>query len=545
MNTVANIFLPTPVTADDVIQFKTDAATEYGNSKTSAMKSAANAYLVWYHCESEYAQPALRGWLDGEIDKLNAEITAHNKVIDDQEAADSKKKKQVKIEGREGASSFTRIVKFVFGFKKPSDASHVSRYSKALEYIEQNKDDLNGELTVDAIVSLLTAAGGFEAAVEKMRGTASNSASNVRNATLQKIKQVVSGISTENEIAFAPKHDQGGYVFLVGRTTATGVMVCGELAINDNEEADALLLKIDGSVMGNPAPAVDFVSRVVSIGKLVHEGREGNAVDTAGSGKKFKIARTYSLLKNGASTQVVVSARYAEASLVVHAYPKGDFSIGSLEQGQGVMLDQAAASKLGKDFSDPALRQLMTLNAVQGEDEVPVRWDISTEMGDATEQSSFEWKSMFGQKHLPLNTRGYDPECRITLTNAQLRELYENELVKWAQTKADDKDAKKPMHVEFDGETLTVGNGAFGYYKLQLAGSKRAHVSLTMRPRDVLDLFKALIAHDVQQCTMSGDNNGMLELSWEDGVGIYSVYVPAVERGSLAKSCLGHIKTTI
>ena len=153
MNTVANIFLATPVTADDVIQFKTDAASEYGNAKSSAMKSAANAYLVGYHCESEYAQPALRGWLDGEIEKLNAEITAHNKAVDHEKdraklcaegklneeltedekvellkkhsrkAADWNKEKQVKIEGRDDPPPLNwSTLKYVFCRQEDRDA---------------------------------------------------------------------------------------------------------------------------------------------------------------------------------------------------------------------------------------------------------------------------------------------------------------------------------------------------------------------------------------------------------------------------------------
>lgn len=575
MTITQNIFLPTLPTADDLLGLIKTAKKEYTNSKTSAMRSAANAFLVWYHGQSAEAVPAMRSWLDGEIDKANELIKLHNDGIEERRRkakayANGKMKetpsaketaqyvadaalsstawaalKQVKIEGRDGASSFTRIVKFVFGFKKPSDASHVSRYAKALEFIELNKGELNGELTVDAIVELLKKVGGFEAAVEKMRGKSSISSDNVRGATLQKIKQVVSGIDTGDEISFSPKHEHDGYVFLVGRTTASGVMVCGELAINDNEEADALLLKIDGNVIGNPAPTVDFISRVVNIGQLVKVGRDSHLIDTAGTGKKFKVARGYSLLKNGASTHMVVSARYAEASLVVHAYPKSDVSIGSLEQGQCAMLDADTASALVEHFGDPARCHLMSVDVVQGDDNEPVSWAVSTDMGAEIERNNFTWRSMFGQPNLPLNMRGYDPGCTINLTHDQLRELYDAELSKWATAKADDKEAKKPISVSFDGITLTVGNPAFGNYSLPLMGKQGAHVSLNVRPRDLVDLVKKLLSLEVQNCALSGDNNGMLAISWEDTVGSYLVYIPAVDaRGSFDKACIGFIKPT-
>ena len=575
MNTAENIFLPTPITSDELEKYKVAALREYASAKSSAMRSAANAYLVWYHGESEYALSPMREWLDGEIEKANEHIKQHNDRVDlqkeraklflegklnaplsdeekvellkmnDRKPRDWAKEKQVRIEARNGASSSTRIVKFVFGFNKPSDASHVSRYSKALEYIEQHKEKLRGELSAETIVALLNDAGGFEASVEAMRGTQSVAGNDdVRAATLKKIKEAVSTLETGATIELEAKHGNDGYVFLVGRTTDTGVIVCGELAVNDNE-ADELLLKVSADVIGKPEPTIEFVSRFVSVGQLVHAGRDSHLIDTAATGKKFKVARAYSMLSNGTSTQVIVSGRYAETSLVVHAYPKQNVSIGALEQGQAVMLEASPAADLATCFADTARCHLMTIEAVQGDRTEPIRWCSTIDMGAETNRSEYVWKSMYGLPHLPLTVRGYEPENTIKLTLDQLRTVYDAELTKWSNAKADDKEAKKPITVEFDGSSLVIGNDAFGKHKLSLNGERGAHVALTLRPRDIVDLFKKLISLGVQNCSFSGDNNGMLEASWEDAVGNYHVYIPAIEaRGTLSKACLGYIKPT-
>ena len=184
-----NEFIADPPTADAILKYIESANTEYQHAKTGAMKSAANAYLVWHFAESANAEPALQTWLNREIDAQNVKIETFNKGVDNDrrrakdyangklndELTDEKKAalvdahkrkpndwaalKQVKIGARNGASDYTRIVKFVFNFVKPDDASNTSRYAKVLEYIDQKKDSLAGDFTIDAIVKLLTKVG--------------------------------------------------------------------------------------------------------------------------------------------------------------------------------------------------------------------------------------------------------------------------------------------------------------------------------------------------------------------------------------------------
>lgn len=576
MHTAATmaVALPKPPTIDDMESYIGEAKNAYENYKSSAMKSAAYAYLTWHWGESEHAELEMRQWLDAKIEKANGVIETLNKNLDNDKRrakgladgeindklSDEEKSrltelykrtptqwaqaKQVKIDARAGASKFTRVVKYIFGFVKPADASLVSRYAKVLEYIEQHKDELAGAFTVDAIVKLLDAAGGFEAALDKVRNPDASNDDKVRAATLTKIKEAVNGVENGNEIALTAKYEMGGYVFLVARSTATGVTVCGQLAISNDNEVDELLFKVDEAIIGSAEPTVDFMARVVSIGELVREGREGTVTkDGTKSGEKHKVTRTYSLTNFDGTQKMVVSARYDEASAVVHATPKAGIFIGALEDGQGVLLDPATSSKATKLFGNAGRRLLMKINVEQGDLNVPVRWQIVTDLNDGEDVTLFEWKSMYYEVQHPIDKRHFDPNSSITLALADLRKVYNEYLCEWLGTNKNDEKVSKPLTVAIDGITLTMGHKLFGVKSYAFGKKQHAAVSLEMRPRDVVDLFRKLIELNVQHVALQGDEDGLLAASWDDDEGEYIIYLPTVEkRGGLKGKCLGYMK---
>ena len=536
MNTAyepALVALPKPPTVDDMEGFIGEAKLEYANQKSSAMKSAAYAYLTWHWGASEHAETEMRQWLGEQIDKANKGIEKFNSDVDNlkrrakelaenkinEELSDEEKArltalhkrtsvqwaqaKQVKIDARAGASKFTCVVKYVFGFVKPADASLVSRYAKVLEYIEQHKEELSGVFTVDAIVDLLDDAGGFEAALEKARSNEPANSDKVRAATLTKIKEAMDRVDDSNELAITAKYDTNGYVFLVGRSTATGVTICGQLDISNDNEAEELLFKIDEDVIGSAEPTVDFMARVVSIGELVREGREGNVTkDGTSAGEKHKVARTYSLTNFGGKQNMVVSARYGEASAVVHAWPKPEIIVGTVEEGQGLLLDPSTSSMATKLFSNAARRLLMTVNVGPGDPEAPVHWKVVTDLNGDEESITFAWKSMYHQLHCPIDMRNFDPNSTISLTHADLRQVYNEYLHEWLGTKKDDKKVGKPLTVAIDGINFAVGHEAFGHKSYAFGSKQEASASLQMRPRDVVDLFRKLIELNVQHVAL-------------------------------------------
>ena len=568
------IALPEPLTADDINAIISTAKSEYDGAKVGAMKSAAGAYLVWYHGESEYAEPAMRKWLGDEIEKANTTIAAHNKAINDRcskakafikgksntklsddeqakltaDAALTVKEwaqlKQVPIEARDGASAFTRITKFVFEFKKPSQASLVSRYARVLEYIELHKDKLEGKFTIEAIVDLLVEAGGFEAAIDAMRGNAPAQTDQVRASMLAKIKSAVNAANTA-QVDLQAKYQTGGYVFMIGRANGGQTTVCGELKLSDNE-AEELMLKIDAAVLGNNDPVADFTARAVSLGELVREGYEGNVtVEDAKAAKKHKVTRAYSLTALGEGTQLVVSARYTDVSAVIHAVPKPHINIGKVKDGQFLTLAIENGAGFAKQFTDAGHRALLTVTAQQSASDAPVLWDIDTALEGKSETQHLSWKSLYTDPNRPVDTYDYLADCTINLSHADLRDLYDTYLSGWVKNKKNDQKVAKPLTVSFDGITLKVGHEVYGHYQRTVGDKQGAAVSVIMRPRDLVDLCSKLIELNVDCCAISGDTNRMLAASWEDEFGDYIVYLPAAElRGGLVKGCVRNMKPT-
>jgi hypothetical protein len=564
--------LPTPPTSDEILEFINYAKHEYQHAKTGAMKSAAGAYLVWHFGESANAEIEMRTWLGAEVDKRNANIDAHNTIIENRRrkakefangsmnethsveykakltadaallVADWAALKQVKIDARHGASNFTRIVKFVFEFKKPSDATHTSRYAKVLEYIEKHKNRLAGNFTIDAIVQLLDDVGGFEAAVEAMRGNAPAESDAVRASKLAKIKSAVN-LANTGQIEFHAKYQTGGYVFMIGRANGGQTTVCGELKLSDNE-AEELMLKVDADVMGNNDPVADFIARAVSLGELVRDGYESNVtIENANAAKKHKVTRAYSLVALGESTQLVVSARYTDVSAVIHAMPKPHINIGKVTEGRFVTLAIENGAEFTKPFTDAGYRALLTVKAQQGGSDAPVLWHIETALERKTETQQLAWKSLYTDPNRPVDTHDYTADCTINLSHADLRHLYDTYLSGWVKNKKNNQNVAKLLTVSFDGITLMVGHDAHGQYKRKVGDKQGAAVSVIMRPRDVVDLCSKLIELNVNCCAISGDTNRMLAASWQDEFGDYIVHLPAAEdRGGLIKGCVRNMK---
>ena len=135
------------------------------------MRAAALAYKFWMLHRTGYGELLFKQWVEGENKKLDAhneEVEADRKLLKDyragkitfpakpsspHEAAEIAKKQQklieldkrpddrwaalrrVKIEAKPSANPFTLVVKLVFFFVQPTDASLVSRYATALSVL--------------------------------------------------------------------------------------------------------------------------------------------------------------------------------------------------------------------------------------------------------------------------------------------------------------------------------------------------------------------------------------------------------------------------
>jgi hypothetical protein len=188
----------------------------YSASKSTAMKAAAHAYVVWLHTSGELATKSLTIWRDEQIAKFNDRAKAENdkiaddkpramalkagplpandptnqpakspedqKKIDDDKArlaersqwteTDWKNARYVTIDAESKAADPATIVKLVFDFKHSWQASLVSRYASVLNWIHKRFASVpfvSVKAHVKAIVNAINVEGGFESALTNAR----------------------------------------------------------------------------------------------------------------------------------------------------------------------------------------------------------------------------------------------------------------------------------------------------------------------------------------------------------------------------------------
>jgi hypothetical protein len=203
-------------TATSVMANITEAKAHYRNSKDSAGKAAAYAYLVWRDCLSNQMSRESNAWLVEQVvagnDKIGlwnneeetlrkrveafkkkrlAEVNKDDLALQTSEVPedmalikkeqdrlksffefkvkDWEARKKVPIEGRGAWMEFAVVVKFVFEFDDPADSSVASRYTQVLAWLA---DKLKGKTVHDVseIVAEIDAVGGFERALHDQRG---------------------------------------------------------------------------------------------------------------------------------------------------------------------------------------------------------------------------------------------------------------------------------------------------------------------------------------------------------------------------------------
>ncbi len=579
MSTLSNQPLRDDPTAVELASYVTSARDAYKNYRNTAMKSAAYCYLVWWHARSDHARPAQRQWLDQQIADRNMEIERHNTeldatkkriaaygdggtVLDQRDLAYLSFTEgswaaavRMKVAAREGASEFTEIVKFVFGFDRASDASNISRYSSVLEFIKDRHVQLE-DVTPDAIVQLLEDVGGFEAALEIARGNGekdntikkdSNGAD--RDAKVAALKSAFSGPPLTT-FAYAAKFAQDEFVFLLAKTQGGNLDVLGELSLTDNE-AKQMMLRADTDILGNLDPFAEFAAQVANLSSLVHEGKDSAfTTDGTASGKKLKVARTFSLCSDASGgAEVHVSARHIDASAVIVARPKAGVEIGTLTPGQFLMLPTeavnggASSKQMMKALSSVGDRVSMTFQACAGDSQAPVVWKTSSRNGTALAPvAEYKWGIMAAEKHFPVNVYRFSPRFDVTLQKTEVLRIHDAYTSKWQKAGKDEKKTFLPLELSYDGVEFALDHEKHHRFGLAVGSTQTATVRLSLRPRDLSDLVEKLGAQKAKSFTFKADPDGLLAVMWSDQYGEYEVYIPTVDStGGLKDRCLGHL----
>jgi hypothetical protein len=265
----------------------------------------------------------------------------------------------------------------------------------------------------------------------------------------------------------------------------------------------------------------------MELGKLItlDEQAEKTELDLK-AGEPVKMERVISLVPHAkADFEMIVSARHADASVIVKAVPKLD-AIGLGKIKSPVFLGADKTALLSKLVDKACDRRLFEFS--REKDKSKVEWtarNIAIDPLKSTKSKrSFVWKDLKAEVQTPLDVVGFRPTIKAERSlNGILNECDR------LQKKADEMSEKgktEVIQIAFSGEKVTKvrGKGA----EAQTTGAEKGQVTLGFRIHDLASLFLALAVQESGSFTLSADSGGLLAASFEDELAQYTVYLPTV-----------------
>lgn len=574
MNNPHNYRVSFDATTETVTANIKSAKFAYAASNDSAALSAGNIYLVWLETLAPQAHADLATWMKNQIADVNKTIDEHNEAekalkarvgnfrsssldksdplsieakTDDERAAqaadresltkltnlsktDWASRRKIRIEERENASKFAVIVRFTLGLYAPADASIVSRYAKVVQWIEGKfAGDAVGD--VDEIVTAIKVAGGFDRVINAQRGNTDPDDEELSDSDKKAIAEALAELSN-SAVMNAPAKASfdmaaDGFtesiVTLLGRYRNGKVEVVAGAPVAGRELGHALS-ELDPALIKPADDTTELIARVLSIGDLILVGESTNKRDAdLKSGATLPSERVLTLMPcDLGGVQLVISARYADASIVVKATPTiADFdSLGAI-----AMLSAEDLDKLQQLLDTPTRRSLIEV-AASAPDLIWTATNtalVKAKSKKATRTFEFVDISMVG--HKPLNVTMFREAAKTTLTTSALEGI--NAKV-FDATKPTAKEAVKPIEFLFTAEKLTVSGNAKVVHEIPIAAANARVESLSVRAGDLFDLMKLLLALKPTVFDLSADPGGLLKISWKDRLANYEVFLPTV-----------------
>lgn len=522
-----------------------NAIASHNTSKGKAAEAVGHAYAFWRKALDPKSEPKAQEWAKQQIAKRNDEIDAYNAV----QHKNGSKDRLVRVDMKMDASRFTAPVKFIFDFRSPKHASNVSRYASVLEWVHAKFRDKVIH-TADDIVAEINAAGGFEEvltikrgpkgkATPSKRGKLAKAAANdnlaAANKVLTQIRVAAAGTHVSFQSYPAKDGKPGQVVVALGRWKDGKVEVVSTIPLPKD---DGQILWLFGDELGPKVPdTTAFVAQVLDLADLVSEGRPSrHKEDGVAAGKAHKEERVLTLRPASAGVELGVSARYADASVVVTAEPSSStIKLGT--PSTPLAMPRATFGKLAEAMAAKAIRSLVHLTVeASSSTKKDLRWATKLDGGTA---ALYDWEAIAELSLKPLTIDGFAASCTVSVERSDIAKLCEERLVPWeTDERAARKAAKAPGKVKKAEKakkivTLTFKQNGLQYsmsgdkdLSVPIVGKVASPLALTFRPYDLLALLRKLKDLKASSFQISGDAGGMLCVSWTDSLGSYCIYQP-------------------
>jgi hypothetical protein len=565
----------------------TKAQEAYRNSRDSAAKAAAHAYLVWLKTLSTVAEQEARDWMIGRIESRNYEIDAHNaeedtlkkrvsahknarladdfpndillktefatadekelfdaelervKALHELKAKDWANRRKVRIDARGDKEKFSVIVKYVFKFETPPDSSVASRYSQVLQWINDNTKDREA-LTADHIVALIQAAGGFEKVVFNMRGKWKGDATPRSTALVtsgerkvmeahiaQKATEAAQRAPALATVELALETNSDGLVMIVGRKAEQALELVGPLRLDKQAFSSAVSHFAFSGL--HSSSTTELFARLLEFGEMVSDGEAtGKTENDLKMGVPLDSERVIVLLPYGETgCQLLASTRVADASVLVKATPKVSDAFGTIDE--PVMLDGAKVASLKGLLGDDLLRRLITMNRDHEKPSFVVTLTNAglTRLEHPHAKVSVDWIAVSGQSRKPLNVDGFRPSVQRLYTREELLAWYGRDFAK-KHAGAAAKAKREAVDISVDGNSVLAKTADGTLHYVDSGKQAKAPVKMKFDLAMFADCLEILGKQEVFSFRAMADDGGLLSFSWEDELASWELYLPTL-----------------
>ncbi len=567
----------------------TNAQSSMRNAKDSAIQAAVYCFRFWLRTQSADAGKWYKDAVEarnkliksdnGEIDermrkadqyknnKLPASDLANEVAYDEVHAkqiaahkakyeadvgrspAEWKSMRKLLVEAKPGANPFTEIVKFVFCFEKPSEASLISRYATVLSVLHvqfKGKADLTHEVAVDYLVKL----GGFEAAIAAYAKPQLDQKPRLSEEVKKKLGAQLVADAAEaaantvdaTQIALQPAHAHKGFVLLLAHSDGSKVTVVGE-AEADGKDVQKFVERHQVSAADIANPGINFLNRVFNLGELVGGTvAKGNA--SYEKGNKAVVRKLSMRPDEKGVTQLVVSAKGTDVAPVIHATPHA--SILALRPISGCFsLLQEAHLAVKNTLNDPLLRYFSSLDVTPlSHPEGNPQWLLDND--EVPEhQHQMTWANVTNSQKKALDVEP-DFATKVTATliirMEHLKSLYTEGAAKWGSAPTPNKTVKC-MTLSFEGGNLSLAIEGFSTVTVSVSSLIAAPFAVSLRPQDMYALLKVLVAQNTDSFLLQIDPTGLLAVRFRDNLGYFAIFQPLLrtDDGRLNNKRIGHL----
>ncbi|MCR9175180.1 MAG: hypothetical protein NXI19_04165 [Alphaproteobacteria bacterium] len=341
-----DVELETPsVTTTQIEQLLTDAFLQFEMGHKASSLAIGKAYTV-YRLSLDLTD---RKWLQSKINTHNANITTHNKLIDDTPGlseTDKAERKYVPAKAAEGSSPFADLVRVAFQFKEKHQTASASRYTAVMDWVHRHFKDLDVDITLpEKVQDKILEVGGMTAAIAaqvKYRNDETNKedqnfssevTSKIDKKIFEKKLEIIKG---RNPLAVLSATDTlqipTDYGVLYVRKDGDQLDVVDSFSMRP-EEANELIRKHSQIKIEANDDAADFLGTAMKLGRLVPEVKGGsrNTLNQGALKNDVKLDIGRIVVMRPASgdtgsptdkTHLSISNNRTEASVIVGATPK-------------------------------------------------------------------------------------------------------------------------------------------------------------------------------------------------------------------------------